>query len=166
MALPPSSAWAPADSRTAAYRTIGGVLQPIVWQPKDPSAVLDYSIDIQQTERDTTDTLANISTAVTPSGLTVAATSITGNTATLWLSGGTALVSYAVTATLTMASGRVLMAVAGITVTTAVAGASGSAPVYTSASLAAAIAALPTDPTGLAVGAVWNDAGTVKVVQA
>lgn len=166
MTLPPSTSWAPADNRTAAYRTASGVLQPIVWQPKDPGATLDYSIEIETSERDIYDTLGSVSAVVLPSGLTVAATGITGNIATLWLSGGTALISYAVTATLTMASGRVLTAVAGITVTTAVAGASGSAPVYTSASLAAAIAVLPTSPAGLAAGAIWNDGGVIKQVQA
>lgn len=70
---------------------------------KDPSGVLDYRIE--WTEWLETDTIA-ISTWIVPIGITKMSESNDATTATVWLSGGTALTEYHVTNEITTAQGR------------------------------------------------------------
>lgn len=70
---------------------------------KDPSAVLDYTID--WSDWLDTDTISTSSWTV-PSGITQSAETETTTTATVWLSGGTADNVYEVTNTITTAAGR------------------------------------------------------------
>ncbi len=57
----------------------------LTWPSKDPSEVLDYQIDWSPLLD--TDTILT-STWVVPAGLTIQSQSLTGTTATIWLSGG------------------------------------------------------------------------------
>ena len=70
---------------------------------KDPSAILDYTID--WTVWLGTDTLATSSWTVA-SGITKGADTHTTVKSTVWLSGGTAGASYDAVCTVTTASGR------------------------------------------------------------
>lgn len=72
---------------------------------KDPSAVLDYTLDwsawLQAGE-----TISS-STWTVPAGLTKNSESGNGETSTVWLSGGTAGADYVVTCEVTTSEGRV-----------------------------------------------------------
>jgi len=70
---------------------------------KDPSAVLDYTVD--WSDWLDTDTIATSEWTV-PSGITKDSDTNTDTTATVWLSGGTAGENYSVTNTITTAGGR------------------------------------------------------------
>lgn len=69
------------------------------WPNKDPDEVLDYSIDWIGTSAepgplfDTSDTIST-STWIVPDGITRDTDSHTNTKTTIWLSGGTALVTY------------------------------------------------------------------------
>ena len=70
---------------------------------KDPSAVLDYSIDwTLWLDGDTIQT----SSWTVPQGLTKASETNNSTTATVWLSGGTVDQTYTVTNRITTANGR------------------------------------------------------------
>lgn len=71
---------------------------------KDPDEALDYVIDWTAWLRG--DTVTGASWVVT-AGLTKADEAFTGQTATVWLSGGVAVTQYAATCTVTTAGGRV-----------------------------------------------------------
>lgn len=75
----------------------------LVWPDKDPTDVLDYSIN--WSGRLSGDTILTSSFDV-PAGLTKDAETNTNETSTLWLSGGTAGISYTITCTVTTAAGR------------------------------------------------------------
>jgi TRAP-type uncharacterized transport system substrate-binding protein len=82
-------------------------MTPDVVLQQTPVEILDYTID--WTCRGLgTDTIATSAWSVTPSGLSTSspAPSFTNTTTTVWLSGGTAGVYYAVTNTITTAGGR------------------------------------------------------------
>lgn len=70
---------------------------------KDPNAILDYTID--WTRWLAGDQVAT-SEWLVPTGLTKVADSKTSSSATVWLSGGTAGQSYAVTNRITTTGGR------------------------------------------------------------
>ncbi len=70
---------------------------------KDPAAVLDYQVDWSRWLG--ADTLAT-STWTVPTGLTQAGASNSSTTATIWLSGGTAGVTYTLVNHITTAGGR------------------------------------------------------------
>lgn len=70
---------------------------------KDPNAVLDYIND--WSDWLVTDTIAT-STWTVPTGITKDSSSNTTTTATVWLSGGTAGVSYTVVNRIVTAAGR------------------------------------------------------------
>jgi hypothetical protein len=71
---------------------------------KDPSAVLDYSIDWTPW-LPSGDTIAT-STWVAETGITIDSTANSTTKTTVWLSGGTAGTIYKVTNTITTAGGR------------------------------------------------------------
>ena len=70
---------------------------------KDPSAILDYQNDWSDWLG--TDTIAT-STWTVPTGLTKVSDTNTTTTATIWLSGGTAGMSYTAVNRITTAGGR------------------------------------------------------------
>lgn len=70
---------------------------------KDPDAVLDYTFDWTQWLAG--DTISN-STWNVPAGLTSTGSASTATSATVWLSGGTAGLSYEVSNRITTANGR------------------------------------------------------------
>lgn len=72
--------------------------------PKDPDAVLDYTLDWDAWLADT-DTIASAVFTVA-SGLTKDSEEFTDDTSTVWLSGGTAGESYKVSCRITTVAGR------------------------------------------------------------
>lgn len=72
-------------------------------EPKDPNDVIDYRIDWSKWLDD--DVLL-LSEWVIPAGITMDSESSDTNSATVWLSGGTAGQSYALTNRITTAQGR------------------------------------------------------------
>jgi hypothetical protein len=138
------------------------------WESKDPGEALDFSLFLHPTLSDPDDAIASVALSPSPGDLTAAAFSINGQVATAWLTGGTAGIAYTLAWTVTKSSGRVfiasgslLCALAGSTAAT-----SGNAiSSITTATLTAALLALPTSPAGLVTGQAWLDGGTVKVVQ-
>lgn len=75
------------------------------WPDKDPSDVLDYSMDWSAVLG--ADTIAT-STWTVPDGLTVGITSHNDTTSTIWLSGGTANTGYTIANLITTAGGRTI----------------------------------------------------------
>lgn len=74
---------------------------------KDPSAVLDYTIDWSEWLSSNNDTISNASVPSAPSGLTVQSpVTHTATATTVWVSGGTAGTSYDVTVRITTTGGR------------------------------------------------------------
>lgn len=72
---------------------------------KDPSAVLDYTVDWSQW-LDTGDTITTSTWVIAPTGLTQQSAASTPTAATVWLSGGTLGITYTVTNRITTAQGR------------------------------------------------------------
>lgn len=80
------------------------------WPPKDPADVLDYAYDISPALRgDEGDSIATLDVTITP-GLTgdlaLAASSVDGRIAILWLEAGQSGTTYAVTLAITTIAGR------------------------------------------------------------
>lgn len=73
------------------------------WPDKDPSDVLDYSIDWSSALG--ADTISSVTWTV-PSGLAMESQSNTTTAATIWLSGGAAGTVYEVTCRIVTAGGR------------------------------------------------------------
>lgn len=73
------------------------------WFTKDPNAILDYKIDWATWLG--VDTIATVAWTV-PTGITKDSQSNTTTTATIWLSGGTALATYELVCRITTAAGR------------------------------------------------------------
>lgn len=79
------------------------------WSDKDPSDVWDFTLDATRWISAIADTLASVSAAVAPAGLTLGATSVTpAGLATVRISSGAANTDYLVTLTLTTTGGRIL----------------------------------------------------------
>ena len=80
------------------------------WPAKDPADVLDYQFDTAPgaQEHDGVATLDVSITPVTPGGLQLVSAAADGARAVLWLGGGRAGVTYAVTLTLGTRAGRTL----------------------------------------------------------
>lgn len=80
------------------------------WPPKDPADTLDYVYDISPALRgDDGDSITDLDVTITPTqagDLTLAASSVNGRTATLWLSGGQSGTTYAVTLAIGTVAGR------------------------------------------------------------
>jgi hypothetical protein len=77
------------------------------WPAKHPADVLDYAVDWTKPLEELADTIATATWSV-PSGLVEGAAGGAGAVRTLWLSGGTAGISYTLTHTITTAGGRTL----------------------------------------------------------
>ncbi len=71
-------------------------MRPVANYTKDPSAVLDYGIDWSDW-LESGESIATSTWTVTPSGLTVDSETEDADSTLIWLSGGTAGVSYDVT---------------------------------------------------------------------
>lgn len=76
---------------------------PLGIVPKDPDAILDYSIDWSTWLGD--DTLSS-STWIVPAGINQTASLTAGALNTIWLAGGTAGASYLITNRITTVGGR------------------------------------------------------------
>jgi hypothetical protein len=76
---------------------------PIVTFQKDPNAVLDYTLDWSDWLGD--DTIVN-STWIVPVGIANGGAVYSSTTTTIWLSGGTAGISYSIYNQITTAGGR------------------------------------------------------------
>lgn len=74
--------------------------------PKDPAAVLDYTIDWDADDWLGSDTITGTPVWTVATGLTKDSQSNTTTTATVWLSGGTANTDYDVACKITTAGGR------------------------------------------------------------
>lgn len=72
---------------------------------KDPNATLDYGWDWSQWLTEVEDTISD-SVWIVPAGLTLESDSHTTTHTTVWLSGGTAGQSYAITNRITTSGGR------------------------------------------------------------
>ena len=73
---------------------------------KQPNDVQDYDINYTRYLRGLSDTPQSFE-VVAPSGITLMASSLTGNVVKVWLSGGTAGTKYKITVRLTTTGGRV-----------------------------------------------------------
>ena len=112
--------WTPSTARTIALYGCG--LQPrgtltlsppsLSWPPKDPTDILDYSLDITPivsgNEGDAISTLDVVISPNNPGDLALQSSSVDGELAILWLFGGFAGVVYQVTITIGTNSGRVI----------------------------------------------------------
>lgn len=76
---------------------------PIATFTKDPSAVLDYTVD--WTDYLGSDTISTVTWTVAV-GITQSASMFASKTATIWLSGGTAGTNYTVACLVVTAAGR------------------------------------------------------------
>jgi hypothetical protein len=76
---------------------------PIATFPKDPAAVLDYTVDWSNWLG--LDKITSVVWTV-PAGIGNAGTSNSGTAATIWISGGTAGTNYIVTCLVTTLAGR------------------------------------------------------------
>jgi hypothetical protein len=79
-------------------------MTPLAELLKDPAAILDYAVDWSGA-LPAGDTIASAA-ATADAGITVQSHSYSGQTHTIWLSGGTAGSSYLVTSEVTTAAGR------------------------------------------------------------
>lgn len=79
------------------------------WPDKDPSDVLDYTIDwtAELNAPSPPDAIASVVWSV-PAGITQGATLQAGPRTTIWLSGGTAGTDYTITCRITTDQGRVI----------------------------------------------------------
>ena len=73
---------------------------------KDPDALLDYGFDWSRTLR-SGETITASSWEVSPAGLTIQSSSVSGGRTTVWVSGGAVGMTYKLTNTVTI-SGRPL----------------------------------------------------------
>lgn len=82
------------------------------WIEKDPSAVLDYTIDWNASGANggpwlqTGETITSASVWTIPTGITKTSQTDTTTMSTVWLSGGTAGTAYTITCKITTSSGR------------------------------------------------------------
>lgn len=76
------------------------------WPNKDPDETLDYKIEWEDRLGDG-DTI-QVSTWIVPPGLVQNSNSLTTDTTTVWLSGGTVSETYTVTNRVTTAQGRIM----------------------------------------------------------
>lgn len=84
-------------------------MTPYRWDDKDPSDAWPYGFDFTAWCAAAGETAASVAATVSPSGLTIGATSVTAaGMASVLISGGTAGTDYAVRLVLTTAAGRTL----------------------------------------------------------
>jgi hypothetical protein len=128
MGTPANHLWRPS---TARYVQVDGFVptprgpqipppQPLAWPTKDPGDTLDYVLDIMPAlAANPGDMISTLDVTISPDNagdLTLASSSVDGARAVLWLSGGVAQTSYAVTVTISTAGGRSLVRSIGLLV--------------------------------------------------
>ena len=114
MSTPVTHIWRPSIARRVVLdgfvpvpRGVSANPSVLVWPAKDPADVLDYELDITAAlAGNDTDTIATVDVLTTPSDLTCAATAADGNLVILWLSAGTAGITYSVRVTIGTSGGR------------------------------------------------------------
>lgn len=74
------------------------------WDPKDPDEVKDYEFDWTDILKG--DTISGTTWTISPSGLTKDSDTNNSSTTTIWVSGGTAGVTYSLMNEITTAGGR------------------------------------------------------------
>jgi hypothetical protein len=111
--------WQPSTSRVVVVEGFGpyprGVLQTqppaLIWPIKDPGDVLDYVFDLSDAlAGNDGDAIATIDVSIYPNNtgdLTLQSSSADGDQAVLWLAGGVAGTTYAVTVVVGTNSGRI-----------------------------------------------------------
>ena len=119
MSTPATHTWQPTTARTVVVEGFGpyppGVLQtpppPLSWPVKDPGDVLDYVFDLSDAlAGNDGDAIATLDVTISPDNtgdLTLQSSSADGDRAILWLAGGVAGTTYAVTVVAGTESGRV-----------------------------------------------------------
>jgi hypothetical protein len=120
MSTPATYSWQPTTSRVVVVEGFGpfprGVLQtpppPLIWPAKDPGDVLDYVFDLTDAlAGNDGDTIATLDVSIYPNNtgdLSLRSSSADGDLAILWLAGGIAGTTYAVTVVVGTNSGRVV----------------------------------------------------------
>jgi hypothetical protein len=118
MGTPVTYTWLPSTARVILLDGFGvvprGTLQlppvPLQWPAKDPSDVLDYVVDVSEViagnEGDAVSTLDVTISPNNPGDLILQSSSADGDQVILWLSGGFAGTTYAVTVLVGTNSGR------------------------------------------------------------
>lgn len=116
-----SHLWRPSNAR---YVQIDGFVatprgpqipapQPLAWPVKDPGDALDYVFDVAPAlTANSGDTISTLDVVVSPNNpgdLTLLSCAADGPRAVLWLSGGQAQTTYAVTISITTSGGRTLV---------------------------------------------------------
>ena len=119
MSTPATHTWQPSTARIVVVEGFGpyppGVLQtappPLIWPVKDPGDVLDYILDLSGAlAGNDGDAIATLDASIYPDAtgdLTLHSSSADGDQAILWLAGGVAGTTYAVTVVVGTNSGRV-----------------------------------------------------------
>jgi hypothetical protein len=119
MATRATYSWQPTTGRVVVVEGFGpfprGVLQiqppPLVWPIKDPGDVLDYVFDLSDAlAGNQGDAIATLDVSIYPDNtgdLTLQSSSADGDQAILWLAGGIAGTTYAVTVVVGTNSGRI-----------------------------------------------------------
>ncbi len=119
MSTPATHTWQPTTARTVVVEGFGpyppGVLQTqppaLIWPVKDPGDVLDYVFNVSDAlAGNDGDAIATLDVSISPNDsgdLTLHSSSADGDLAILWLSGGVAGTTYAVTVVVGTDSGRI-----------------------------------------------------------
>jgi hypothetical protein len=121
MGTPANHLWRPS---TARYVRVDGFVPtprgpqipppvPLAWPAKDPGDTLDYVFDITPAlAANPGDMISTLDVTISPDNagdLVLASSSVDGARAVLWLTGGIAQTSYAVTVTISTSGGRSLV---------------------------------------------------------
>jgi hypothetical protein len=121
MGTPANHLWRPS---TARYVLVDGFVPtprgpqipppvPLAWPAKDPGDTLDYVFDITPAlAANPGDMISTLDVTISPDNagdLVLASSSVDGARAVLWLTGGIAQTSYAVTVTISTSGGRSLV---------------------------------------------------------
>lgn len=114
MSTPVTHIWRPSIARRVVLdgfvpvpRGVSANPTVLVWPAKDPADVLDYELDITAAlAGNDTDTIATVDVLTTPADLICTTTAADGNLVILWLSAGTAGITYSVRVTVGTSGGR------------------------------------------------------------
>ena len=143
MTTPASHSWQPTTARVVVVEGFGpyppGVLQTqppvLIWPVKDPGDTLDYIFDVSDAlAGNDGDAIATLDVSISPDNtgdLTLQSSSADGDLAILWLSGGIAGTTYAVTVVVGTNSGRIFSRTVSLPVEALATSASSSSNVIT-----------------------------------
>ena len=114
MSTPVAHIWRPSIARRVVLdgfvpvpRGVSNNPSILVWPAKDPADVLDYELDITAAlAGNDTDTIATVDVVTAPTDLICTTTAADGNLVILWLSAGTAGLTYSVRVTVGTSGGR------------------------------------------------------------